>query len=510
MGVVLLLAAGALFLVSLTARRQKAVLTVEDVKGMQKTSGDFRSINNWKTVEQTDFIGVRLDELLKSCGIREKGTNVKVIGSDGYFWPKVGTTLESSSLSKSSPDGLRPLIVYSMNGSALDPEPDGSGPLRYVAPQYSTDEVNKPSWVSNLRVIEVKPFPKGLKSPDPKDVPEGELWVVGDLGAGMPPTRIAAFVVGGVAVAWLLVIGVIAVTRKKKSGSGLGAAAAICILALAFAFAGPLGPAERVEAASFTFSTEQLKGMPSFSGHYTFLKQLEPYTYYESDYKGVPLDALFSHAVNLAPGAQGIKVRAKDGYEVSLTMDEALRVYPGNLKCMIAYEQNGKPLKSSEEGPLRLIVPQNHPGKKDQGGDPNTPKCARMICSLEVLPSGAAAPAPSSIPQGSLQIYGAVVPPPAPTPSPAPQPPTPQPAPAPQQGQQQTGEQQPALVAEGITPEGKSTDKLKPEVRAVLGLFGDSIPAYQVYWGGAGLSMLFPKPMGPGLRLAFYSMGTGR
>lgn len=504
----MILAAVGLFVVSLGTSTQKAVLSVDTIKGMHKQSGDYRSINRWGTIEQTDITGVPLAEMLRWCGARED-SSVRLIASDGYFWPAVGTTIKTRSLARRNPYGLVPMIAYSIQGEALDPEPDGTGPLRYVAPQYGRDDVNKPSWVSNMRVIEVGPLPKGLKIPDPKKVPENELWVVGDLGGKMPVARFAAFILGATAVL-ALVAGLLFLRPKRKKDAGEGGEgggrpliASVLVLALAAALVSPMGLARRSEAASFTFSLDQLKAMPAFSGHYTFLKQLEPYTYYEDDYKGVSFDVLLKQSLNLAAGAGSIKVRSRDGYELSLTLDEAFRTFPNDLKAIIAYEKNGKALAggSDGEGPLRLIVPQSKPGKHDQGSDPNTPKCARMICSVEVVPSGAAAPAPSS--DGSLTVYGPVTQPPAQ----APAAPAQQPAATSQKPSLEQQQQQAAVLTEAS---GQPAATFKPMVSSVLARgFEGSVGNFEMFWSGVLMSTMLPRSDRQMLTVMFRAIGRG-
>ena len=145
----------------------------------------------------------------------------------------------------------------------------------------------------------------------------------------------------------------------------------------------------------------ELTSMPAFAGHYTFLKSQEPFTYYEEDYKGVPLSYLIEEKLSLSAGASGVKVIARDGYKVTLSLAQARKTYPGGLQAIIAYEKSGASL-AGDEGPLRLIVPQSQPGSKDQGGDANTPLCARMIYAVEVHPL----PARVSVPPHAGEVPG--------------------------------------------------------------------------------------------------------
>jgi hypothetical protein len=226
----------------------------------------------------------------------------------------------------------------------------------------------------------------------------------------------------------------------------------------------------RADPGRRTFSMGELIAMPAFAGHYTFLKSQEPFTYYEEDYKGVPLSYLIEEKLSISPGASGVKVIARDGYEISMSLVQVRKTYPGGLKIIIAYEKSGAPL-AGDEGPLRLIVPQNVPGSKDQGGESNTPLCARMIYAVEVqpLPDGEQAPEASEVPEGSLAVCGAVSEP-APQPQPTPTPVTPQPVTPVDPG------------ANGQAQSQGGTATTAPGSTATMILSGDAAKAFSANW----------------------------
>ncbi len=494
-----LVASVVLFALYFALASDTRVLSVDDVRGLPSAEGDYRSINNWKTVETTSFKGSAMTDVLESVGVTSPAATVKVIAPDGYFWPAVGTRLTVRELGEENADGLGRLLAYEMNGETLDPEPDGMGPLRYVAPQYTPDETNKPSWVSNLRVIEVGPLEKDFESPDPKKVPADEVWIVGEVPRSYPYGIALPIAVGGAGLALLMVGLVMMFSSKRRSGSS---GAAIAVLLAACLIAGLAFPAGGARGqASATFSLAELTSMPAFSGHYTFLKQLEPYTYYEEDYTGVTLSYLINEKLRPAPGANGVIVRARDGYAATLTMEQVNRTYPGNLKAIIAYAKKGSALKG-DEGPIRLIVPQNNPGKRDEGGDANTPLCARLIYAVEVtpLPGGVSVPSPGSVPEGSLAVYGAVTAAPAPAPSPAP---APQP-----QGQPQSPAVTPQNLVQatpqaGETPASASNAAVDMLNRAFWGRSG------VLSWlGGSTFGYVLPGRAGTLFWFLYHRMGA--
>ncbi len=481
--------------VSFTGARHMHVYKAGSIESMGTVSASYRSINNWKTVEKTEFDGVPVEGLLHECGVRDTAP-LRFIATDGYFWPAVGTTLTVADMSRKSPDGLRPVIALRMNGKALDPEPKGTGPLRYVAPQYGSDEVNKPSWVSNLRLIEVGPLDRGYRRPDAKKVPVDEVWVYGRVSKSYPVSPYIPFYL---LAAGFIALGAALMSRKRASraaGDGRKTAGmAVLVVAACFCLSAALAPAPCRAQAAFTFSLSELKTMPSFSGHYTFLKQLPPYTYYEADYTGVPLDYLLGQKLNLTAGASGVTVRARDGYTAQLSLAQARGTYPGSLKVIIAYAKGGHAL-TGDEGPLRLIVPQQHPGNHDQGGDPNTPLCGRMIYAVEVSPAaGAAAPSPGSVPSGSLAVYGSVTGPPTPQPTPQPQP------------QRQTGSQSQAAAQATATQPGQAQAQVDAARTIIDSRFGGR-NGVAAWISGVSFAYVLPGRMGALLWSLYHKAGA--
>lgn len=504
--IALLVSAAVLLTLGLTLKSDRVVLTAEQVRSMPKTSGSFRSINNWATVETFEFDGVRLTEFLARCGVKGASQTVKVIAPDGYFWPKVGTTLSVEELARENAIGLVPMIAYREKGHDLDAEPDGTGPLRYVAPQYKESDVNKPSWVSNLRLIEVGPLPKGYKKLDAKKVPSDQIWVYGNVSS-QGPIALWIPVLVGCAGLVLLVVALIdrrsgrtAADRLAKSaddGAGPGTQTLVVLLVAVLSLGACCMTARPSAAAtSVTFTLTELKSMPSFSGHYSFLKQLEPYTYYEEDYKGVALDTILDQVLRVDAGASQIVFKAKDGYAVTLSLDEARATYPNNLKAIVAYEKDSGKALSDDEGPIRLIVPQQKPGKRDQGGDANTPKCERMLATMEVspVPSGVQAISPGSVTPGSLGVFGSVSPAPAPAPAPTP---------APQPASNAETPAQPQAAPQAAATQGAWNHE------AVVALFGGSCGFARLLCGAA-VSAFLPRASGTGMRRFFFKVGSGR
>lgn len=408
--VILLLGAGFALVTRYVGVEREAVLTYDEMTSMPAVSATYHSINNWATVEDTDVTGVPLYQVLEKAGVTDGGTQVEVIAPDGYFWPAVGDIMDLDELHRPNSQGLYPMLAWEMNGETLQPEPDGSGPLRLVMPQYGEEEVNKPSWVSNVRLIQVGPLEKGYQAPEAGEVPLEEIRVYGDIPATYPVPLWPVVLVG---VIGLLLLGEALLHERLAGGDKAAKEAVFLLVVVALASSLALGVPGRAagQAAqnSQVFSGSELQSMPAFSGHYTFLKSQEPYTYYEADYEGVPLSYLLQGAMQLDPGARGVLVRCTDGYKVELSLSQASRTYPGDLKAIVAYAKGGSPLQG-DEGPLRLIMPQSSPGDKSSGGDANTPSSARMVYAVEVapLPAGFTPPSPASVPAGSLAVYGAV------------------------------------------------------------------------------------------------------
>ena len=471
-----------LFVFRQATSEDRMVVTYEEITSMPATRAVYHSINNWQTVEDTDFKGVILHSFLEEKGIEEDGAEVELIAPDGYFWPAVGTVLTLGDLNEANASGLYPMLAWEMDGQVLQPEPDGSGPLRLVMPQYAEDEVNKPSWVSNIRLIEVGPTQDGGDAPDATEVPPDEVWIYGNIPAvyAFPVLLPLILLLAGVALLAAAIISGMAERRRKRSAAQV---AAVVLIGAVLACALPLSLRShdrcRADPGSRVFSLAELQSMPAFSGHYTFLKSQPPYTYYEEDYTGVPLSYIIEEKMNLAPGASEVTIRARDNYSKTLSLSQVRATYPGGLKVIIAYERNGAPLSGDESG-IRLVVPQTVQGNKDQGGDSNTPFCVRMVYALEVspVPAGEQAPAAGTVPMGFLAVYGAVSEP-APEPAPEPQPqPEPPPQPQPGEGTQEEPETAPQNEA--------------PDAAAPAPIISNPLGAFSVNWMVLATTQLQP------------------
>lgn len=260
-------------------------------------------------------------------------------------------------------------------------------------------------------------------------------------------------------------------------------------------------------ATSISYSVADLKALPAISVHYTFQKFQEPWSYYHQNYTGVTLAALLQEHLRPDAGASTVKVRAADGVAVELTFDEINAAYPGNRKIMLAYASDGKDL-TGNEGPLRLIYPQKTLGsgdvicdnkpkncectgasipRRDEStrGDMNTPRCLRMVRTIEVTPSaGTTAPAAS---KDTLGIYGAIsVPPEAPA--------------APSGGAPGQPGQESGGAESQLTPE-----QLAEVVEAVAASAGKK--GFAVWAGGSWMPFLFPGRIGAAMWTSFTVAG---
>ncbi|NPV60059.1 MAG: molybdopterin-dependent oxidoreductase [Actinobacteria bacterium] len=466
----------ALFVLHGTKGEDHIVVTYDEITSMPSVRVTYRSINNWRTVEETEVKGIVLHTFLEQYGIDTDSAEVRLIAPDDYFWPAVGSVLTLDDLKRANAQGLLPLLAWEMNGETLQPEPDGSGPLRLVMPQYDEGEINKPSWVSNLRLIEIGPLRGGAKAPDAKRVPVDELWIYGDVPTAQPFSAILplTLLIAGLLLLGACIISRVGKGRKRARLPQIAAVALAVVLASTLTICAPVREKCRAAPGVFIFTMSDLMTMPSFAGHYTFLKSQEPFTYYEADYRGVSLSYLLEERLSVAPEATGVEVRARDGYTVSLTMSQVRETYPGGLRTILAYDKNGSSLRG-DEGSLRLIVPQSVPGNKDQGGDANTPLCARMVYAVGILPmpAGERTPIASEVSEGSLAIYGAVSEPALPSDY------APQSAPSPQSGPQPSPQPTPENNSppEAVEP----GDDVSPLVAAFEYLTGQDITSL-VWW----------------------------
>jgi DMSO/TMAO reductase YedYZ molybdopterin-dependent catalytic subunit len=143
-------------------------------------------------------------------------------------------------------------------------------------------------------------------------------------------------------------------------------------------------PAENAEVVltlvgDSTATMDDLKKMPVVEGQ-AGLKSSTGKIFPPLPYKGV----LLSDLVKLAGGdnsSMGVQIEAKDGYSMTLSYDQInkgdfITYNPGTgeetksggeLKTILAYEVNGKPLDVEQDGALRLVVVSAEPNQVVDG-----------------------------------------------------------------------------------------------------------------------------------------------
>ena len=99
---ILIAASVTLFILRQSGAQDRMVVTYDEVLSLPSTTAVYHSINNWQTVEDTEFKGVNLFSLLEEKGIEDDGAEIKLIAPDGYFWPAVGTTLTLGDLKEAN------------------------------------------------------------------------------------------------------------------------------------------------------------------------------------------------------------------------------------------------------------------------------------------------------------------------------------------------------------------------------------------------------------------------
>ncbi|MDD5448477.1 MAG: molybdopterin-dependent oxidoreductase, partial [Actinomycetota bacterium] len=210
----------------------------------------------------------------------------------------------------------------------------------------------------------------------------------------------------------------------------------LCCLLASVAFAPPLGTPRAIAEESVhidaatgatpnyrTFYNHKLKEMPVVGGNYTCLKAQEPYTYFTQEWYGVSLSYLLDVEVGLKDDTTAVKLIAADNYSVTLKLSEFREKNSQGLEAILAWQKGeenktGGPRTelSNEEGPFRLVTPQEKVGpynkeNPDEGGTPNWNKSVRTIRAIEVQPTSPGVPSVSAetIPAGEIVIYGNIL-----------------------------------------------------------------------------------------------------
>jgi hypothetical protein len=136
-------------------------------------------------------------------------------------------------------------------------------------PQYAETDVNKPSWVSNVRLIEIGPVKEGNQAPDAQEVPVDEVWIYGNI-----PTQYALPLLLPILLLLAGIILLIAVafvyTRGKRAGESISQVVAIIVAAALVLSATPLLSPSRsrclADPGGRVFSKGELAAMPALSG----------------------------------------------------------------------------------------------------------------------------------------------------------------------------------------------------------------------------------------------------
>ncbi len=107
-------------------------------------------------------------------------------------------------------------------------------------------------------------------------------------------------------------------------------------------------------ASPANFTLSQLKACTPSTIQVTVSSSSRPEENGVFNYTGITLKSLLEQA-QVSDNATSIYIQSSDGYGVTLQLSEVIK----NERIIIAYEKDGEaltPLKSSGEGPFRLII----------------------------------------------------------------------------------------------------------------------------------------------------------
>lgn len=202
-----------------------------------------------------------------------------------------------------------------------------------------------------------------------------------------------------------------------------------------------------------TFTVDEIRNcMPKTGGRYCNLKATPPFTYFEQGWWGAPLAYFLDVEVGIKEGTSLLRFWASDGYYVDIPynrtidepgkgsikytydiendlMGESQNLYGDKLYAILGYEksgileknESGMPLPEgrvdldSNEGPIRLIVPQKVPGadiewNSDESPTPNWNLAIQNLRLIEVLPHGTYPPITAEnlarMPEDQIVVFG--------------------------------------------------------------------------------------------------------
>jgi hypothetical protein len=134
-----------------------------------------------------------------------------------------------------------------------------------------------------------------------------------------------------------------------------------------------------------SFTLDELKSMPEgiVEADYFGINSYGTKGY--SHFKGIWIGYILNEKVALKANASRVTIIAEDDYRVEYSLEEIMREDyideqnpEARLKIILAWEENGRELKSEMGSPLQLVMGQRHPG------DVNKPYWVRYVKTIRI------------------------------------------------------------------------------------------------------------------------------
>ncbi len=140
------------------AVESKASFTLDELKSMEEglVEADYFSINSYGTKEYFHFKGVWVGHILQEkVNLKDHASNVTFIAEDGYTVEYTLTdVLREDYIDEQNPEmKYKMILAWEEDGREYDPQ--NGNPFRLVVGQKEPGDVNKPSWVSNVKTIRI-------------------------------------------------------------------------------------------------------------------------------------------------------------------------------------------------------------------------------------------------------------------------------------------------------------------------------------------------------------------
>ncbi|MBN2169573.1 MAG: hypothetical protein JW738_10040, partial [Actinobacteria bacterium] len=133
----------------------RKTFTVDQLKSIKSFTSTYHWKNKADVEGDTTFTGIPADFLIDNItGLLDSATSVMNYASDGWGFKDEWTLDE---IRDTYANGNKFLYAWNADGTDLEPDPGGDGPIEMIKPQFDPDDTNTSKWLKWTRNISVMP-----------------------------------------------------------------------------------------------------------------------------------------------------------------------------------------------------------------------------------------------------------------------------------------------------------------------------------------------------------------